>query len=432
MLRNLVWLCCALILAGCAVNPVTGRNELALTSISTQQEIEMGQKAFPQVLQTMGAAYPDPDLEAYVNQVGLRVARASHRPHLPYTFKVVDDSTPNAFALPGGSIAISRGLLTGLQNEAQLASVLGHEIGHVTARHAVQGMQRSSLLNLGLAVLNAATDQTPYGTLAGPTGQLAAGLIDKTYSREQESESDRLGIDYMVKAGYNPLGSVQVQEYFYRQIEGGASPSWLAGLFRSHPFSRERMLANDHYVHKYYTNTLNNPAYSLKVDPFQLATQKLREQQPGFELYDRGRRQERKGDLPGAISTYLQAAAKAPDQPLILTGLGMAYLKAEDFGSARRHLSRAVQLQGEYYLSRLGLGYIFLQQKKVDRAMDELEQSMDLYPTAQGGFLLAEAYEQKGRRQEALQLYQAVARADTRGELGRRAAQRAAALTGRR
>lgn len=431
MFKKTLWSVCILLLAGCAVNPVTGRNELALTTVSSQQEIEMGQKAFPQVLQSMGAAYPDPQLEAYVNRVGLRLARVSHRPDLPYQFKVVDDSVPNAFALPGGAIAISRGLLVGLQNEAQLAAVLGHEIGHVTARHAVQGMQRSSLLNLGMAVLGAAADQTPYGSLAKPASQLAAGLVDKTYSREQESEADRLGIDYMVKAGYNPTGSVQVQEYFYRQIEGGAQPSWLAGLFRSHPFSKERMLANEAYIRQHYAQALSSPAYQLAVDPFQVATRKLKQAKTGFDLYDKARQQERKGGLRQAISTYLQAAAKAPDQPLILTGLGMAYLKAEDVGSARRHLSRAVQLQRDYYLPHLGLGYVFLQQKKNARAIAELERSMDLFSTAQGGFLLAEGYEKAGRSREAFKLYQAVAKTDPGSKLGRSAAQRASRLVGR-
>lgn len=226
-----------LLLAGCAVNPVTGRNELALMSISTPEEIEIGKKTFPEVLQQMGGAYPDAALETYVNQVGTRMGRLSHRPDLPYQFRVVNDSTPNAFALPGGYIAISRGLLVGLKNESQLASVLGHEVGHVTARHSVQGMQRSSMLNLGVAVLGAAADTTGYGGLARPAGDLAANLINNTYSRDQESESDRLGIDYMVKAGYDPLGSVQVQDYFYRQVEGGLTRTGFQGCF-AHIHSR--------------------------------------------------------------------------------------------------------------------------------------------------------------------------------------------------
>ena len=149
-----LWPCLTLAgLAGCAVNPATGRTELALIPVSTSQEIAIGEKTFPQAVQQMGGEYPDARLAAYVNQVGLRLGRASQRPDLPYQFKVVNDSTPNAFALPGGFIAITRGLLINMDNEAQLAAILGHEIGHVTARHAVQGLQRGALLNVALSVL---------------------------------------------------------------------------------------------------------------------------------------------------------------------------------------------------------------------------------------------------------------------------------------
>ncbi len=225
------------VLAGCAANPVTGRSELALMSVSPQQEVEMGKASFAQALQSMGGTYPDVSSSAYVDRVGQRVARRSHRPEIKYSFKVVNDSAPNAFALPGGFIAISRGLLISLENEAQLAAVLGHEIGHVTARHSVQGMQRSSLLGATVSLLGSVAG-AQYGALVSQIGGVTANLVDKSYSRDQESESDQLGIDYMVLAGYAPQGAVELQEIFYRKIEGGQDPAWLSGLFRSHPFSR--------------------------------------------------------------------------------------------------------------------------------------------------------------------------------------------------
>lgn len=416
------------LLGGCAVNPVTGRQELALTSVSPQQEIELGKQAFPQVLQKMGGTFQDPELEAYVNQVGQRLGRVSHRPELHFEFKVLNDSAPNAFALPGGFIAISRGLLVGMRNEAELAAVLGHEIGHVTARHSVQGMQRGSLLSAGLAVLAGATGQSSYGPLAQRAGELAAGLINNSYSREQESEADRLGIDYMVRAGYNPLGSVQLQEYFYKQVEKGANHSWLTGLFRTHPFSRDRMLANRQYADSHYPRQMQSSDYLLAPEPFLKATAKLRELEPGYALYDQARQQERKGDTNGAIATYLQAAAKAPDRPLILTGLGMAYLRAEDQLSARRYLEQAVKLDDGYFQSQLGLGYIYLQRKEPVKAQPHLQKSLDLLPTGQAAYLLAEVHEQQGEKTKALELYQAVAEADPGGQLGKAAAARAAAL----
>ncbi|BCR05253.1 hypothetical protein DESUT3_23220 [Desulfuromonas versatilis] len=416
---------------GCAVNPVTGRSELALMQVSTQEEVDIGQKTFPQVIQQMGGEYPDPALAAYVNRVGQRLGRVSARSDLPYQFKVVNDSSPNAFALPGGFIAVSRGLLVNMENEAQLAAVLGHEVGHVDARHSVQGMQRGTLLNVGMAVLSGVAGDTGLGTLAQQAGGLAANLIDKSYSRDQERESDALGIDYMVRSGYDPQGAIQLQEFFYRKIEGGAEPMWLTGLFRSHPFSKERLDANRDYVRRQYPQTLNNPNYSLLPQPLQQATARLRSVKGAYELYDEARKLEGQGNLSGAVASYLKAAAAAPEESLILTGLGMAYLKAEDTQSARRHLQKAAQLQPEYFLTRLGLGYAYLQGGQNPQAVSELEASMKLLPTLQGAYLLAEGYEKTGQRQKALSLYQDVAKADPNGKLGQAAAKRAQALGGR-
>lgn len=418
----------SLFCCGCAVNPATGKRELALFQVSTVQEIGIGEKTFPQALQQMGGAYPDPQLNAYVDALGKRLGRLSQRAELPYHFRVVNDSTPNAFALPGGFIAVSRGLLVNLENEAQLAAVLGHEVGHVTARHAVQGMQRGTLFNLGLAVLSGVSGDTAYGPLAQQAGRLTASLLDKRYSREQERESDRLGIDYMVRSGYDPQGAVQVQEFFFRQLEGGAEPMWLAGLFRTHPFSKERMLANREYIDSSYPR---NAGLALAPDPFREATARLRKVQPGYELYEEARRLEVQDSLAAALETYHRALEAAPNEALIYTGLGLASLKAGDLNPARRYLQKAVQLDGGYYRSHLGLGYVYLQKGENLAAVKAAERSVELLPTLQGGFLLAEGYEKTGRRQQALELYREVAGADPGGRLGRAAAEKVRTLEGR-
>jgi predicted Zn-dependent protease len=274
------------------------------------------------------------------------------------------------------------------------------------------------------------TGDTAYGPLAQQAGELSAALLDRSYSRDQERESDLLGIDYMVQASYNPQGAVQVQEFFYRQLEGGTEPMWLSGLFRTHPFSKERMLANEAYIRSRYAQTLNQPNYVLRPETLQSATARLRQSRKGYELYDQARKLEEAGNLPQAVTVYLQAAAAAPDESLILTGLGMAYLKAEDATSARPHLTRAVQLDGNYYLSRRGFGYALLKKGDNSGAVRELEASMKLLPTLQGGYLLAEGYEKTGQPQKALELYRAVAQADPNGKLGRSAAERVRALGG--
>jgi len=428
MRRWLVLILFVLFAYGCVVNPVTGRRELALMQVSENEEITMGEKTFPTAVQQLGGEYPDVALSDYVSGVGVKLGRQSERPNLPWSFRVVNDSTPNAFALPGGYIAITRGLLVHLENEAQLAAVLGHEIGHVTARHAVQGIQRGTLLNAALAVLSQAAGETGYGPLAQQVGSLTASLLEKAYSREQERESDRLGIDYMVKAGYDPQGAVQLQEFFYRQMEGGTEPGWVTGLFRTHPFSKERMDANRAYIAERYGSS---HFQGLRADPFQKAVEKLRSTEKGYELYDRARKLEGEGDTSGAIALYLDAAAAAPDESLILTGLGMAYLRSDDLNSARIHLSKAVKLDDKYYLSRMGLGYVYLQHGKPATGVSHLEASMKLLPTLQGGYLLAEGYEKTGENEKALELYKAVAQADSGGKLGRSAEERIKALGGR-
>ncbi|MCD4688089.1 MAG: M48 family metalloprotease [Desulfuromonadaceae bacterium] len=412
------------LLAGCAVNPVTGRQELALFQVSTSEEISIGQQTFPRALQQMGGEVADPQLAEYVQRVGDALAKISQRPDLPYQFKVFNDSAPNAFALPGGFVGISRGLLSALENEAQLASVLGHELGHVTARHSVQAMQRGSLLGLGTAVLGGVAGQGGYGIVTQQAGQLAAGLLENTYSREQERESDRLGVDYLVLAGYDPHGAVQLQEYFYRKVEQGAEPMWLAGLFRTHPFSKERMLELQQYVAERYASTVGSPLYVLKPQSFVRAVAGLRRLQQGYTLYDQARQFEGQGQLSKAIAVYLQAATAAPDQALILTALGTAYLKAGDLVAGQQHLNRAVQLDGQYYRSRLGMGYLLLEQEDYPRAVRELEASMALLPTLQGAYLLAGAYEGNRQLAQAVEMYRAVAKADAGGRLGQAAAER--------
>jgi len=154
----------------------------------------------------------------------------------------------------------------------------------------------------------------------------------------------------------------------------------------------------------------------------------LHKDRPGYQLYETAKQREQSGELHGAISIYLQAATAAPDQPQILTGLGLAYLLAGNLRSARVHLQQAVRLQPAYFLSRMGLGYVDLQLQRYTEAIANLEKSVKLLPMTRNRFLLAESYEKNGQAQAAIPLYQAVAGSDRGGKLGRAAAQRLQAL----
>lgn len=185
-------------LAACATNPVTGKRELSL--MSEEQEIQIGREQDVQVRKEMGV-YSDEALQKYIMDIGVRLSRVSERPELPWHYTVVDSPAINAFALPGGYIYITRGILASLNSEAQLAGVLGHEIGHVTHRHTAESMTQQSLMGLGLGALEVAS---PTLRRYDGAAQQALGLMFLSYSRAHETEADQLGVEYATRAGYDP------------------------------------------------------------------------------------------------------------------------------------------------------------------------------------------------------------------------------------
>src|SRR5690606_471691 len=214
-----------LLFAACVRNPATGQRQFSL--ISEAQEIQMGREYDAQIVASLGL-YPDTALQRYVQELGSRLAATSERPHLPWTFRVLDDPVVNAFALPGGYIYVTRGILAYLGSEAELASVLGHEIGHVTARHSVSRMSTQQLAQLGLAV----------GVLLRPELESVAGLANAglsvlflKYSRDDERQSDDLGLRYMRRGGYDPREMADVfamLESVSSAEGGGRVPEWLS------------------------------------------------------------------------------------------------------------------------------------------------------------------------------------------------------------
>lgn len=211
----------------CATNPVSGKKQITL--MSEAEEIAIGREMDQQVRQEMGV-YDDPELQRYVEDIGLELARASHRPNLPWTFAVVDSPAVNAFALPGGYIYITRGILPYLSDEAELAGVLGHEVGHVTARHAVEQYTRAAGTSLGLTLASIFfPGARPFGDLAS-TG---LGLLFLKYSRDDELQSDRLGAEYAARGGWDPDGVAGMLRTLSRLDETSGSdrrgtPNWLA------------------------------------------------------------------------------------------------------------------------------------------------------------------------------------------------------------
>jgi predicted Zn-dependent protease len=197
-MRLVFALVAAVLMTACATNPVTGKRELSF--MSEEQEISVGRELDAQVRQEMGL-YENPELQSYVQELGLRIARSSQRPNLPWSFAVVDSPAVNAFALPGGFIYITRGILPYLDNEAQLVGVLGHEIGHVTARHAAQQYTRGVGTSLGVLVGSIFVPQiAPFSDLA----QGGLGVLFLKFGRDDELQADALGAEYTAANGWDP------------------------------------------------------------------------------------------------------------------------------------------------------------------------------------------------------------------------------------
>lgn len=232
--RNLLPLAVLLAASSCAVNPATGDRQLSL--VSESQEIQMGREADQQIVASMGL-YGDEELQRYVSRLGEELAARSERPDLPWTFRVIDDPTVNAFALPGGFIYVTRGILSHLASEAELVGVLGHEIGHVTARHSVNQMSRAQLAQLGLGIGMIFSEEIrAVGDLAGA----GLGLLFLKFGRDDEREADELGVRYMTRLDYDARELAHVMAMLARSSElqsgSGKVPEWLS----THPDPENR------------------------------------------------------------------------------------------------------------------------------------------------------------------------------------------------
>jgi predicted Zn-dependent protease len=222
-MRSAAWCAASLLALGCAINPVSGHRELAL--VSEAQEIEMGRAWSTEVTSAFGIV-PDADLQAYVSSVGLSLAALTERPKLPWDFTVIEDAAVNAFALPGGFIFVTRGLLTHMNSEAELASVLGHESGHVAARHSVQQMSRQQLAAVGFGIGSAIS---PTLAKFGDVASAGVGLLFLKYGRDDETQADRLGFRYALADGYDTRQMIDLFQMLQRDAAlsgAGRLPEW--------------------------------------------------------------------------------------------------------------------------------------------------------------------------------------------------------------
>ncbi|WP_286222557.1 M48 family metalloprotease [Marinobacter apostichopi] len=408
----------ALTLAGCSVNPVTGESQLSL--IPENQELSMGAEQYTPTQQTQGGQfYMDPELTLYVREVGQKLAEVSDRPDLPYEFVVLNSSTPNAWALPGGKIAINRGLLTKFDDEAQLASVLGHEIVHAAARHSVQRMQQGMLISAGVAGLGfALSDNEWAGVLMGGAA-IGAQLALAQYSQSDELESDYYGILYMKKAGYDPTAAVELQQLFLELSEGRDS-GFIQGMFATHPPSAKRVQRNRELV-----DEIGAGGYRGE-DVYERKLATLRKLQPAYDAHDEARKLASEDNLDAALKKINEAIRLAPDEAMFYTLRGRIYKEQEKLQQASDDFDKAVSLYPEMFVYRIYNGLNALELNNLDKARTNLERANQVVPTSIAYLRLGDIAAQQNRRDDAIAYYTKAAEAG--GNVAKEAQQKLEAL----
>ena len=410
------------LLPACAVNPVSGESELNFMSES--REIALGNALREQANQQFNAQpADDPGLSAYVSEIGQKLAGASHRPRLTWHFKVVNSSQVNAFAMPGGNIFITRGILLNLYSEDALASILGHEIGHVTARHAAQQYTRASLI--GVVVKAAGAGAGAFGgRLAGQLGEalagVAGGLVLTSYSRDQERQADLLGYEYMTKNGYNPRGQVETF-MMMKSLEKG-EPDAIQLMLSTHPLTSERIAEARRRVENTPASLRDKPLQTGRYDKM-LAKQ--RERAPAYAAMDQGDAYLKDKQYGMALNKYREAARLFPAEGLFPTKAAICELHNKDLHSALEFSQRAATLSPDLFLAQFLAGYLKARTGDVSGGVANLRQAVSILPdNALANYVLGAAFEKNGERYLAAGYYRKTVQLDPKGKIGRAAYKR--------
>ena len=401
------------LLTSCAVDPVTGQNELVF--LSKADEIALDRKQAPYQFSSDYGVVQDVQLNAYINRVGLEIAARSHRPQMPYSFRAVNAAYINAYAMPGGSIAATRGILVELENEAELAALLGHEIGHVNARHAAEAATRGTLANLLLAGATVATSAAGYGNAAGLVQQLGgmgAGALLAHYSRDNEREADALGMEYMTRTGYSPLGMIQLMEVLVKN--GHRRPGAIELMFATHPMSGERLqwarqAANTTYA-RFRSGAMNRERY---MDH----TRGLRRIKGAIEAMGKANSLLNQGKYTEADPLLARALRIAPDDYAALVMRARCRLGLKKNREAGRLALAAIKAYPSEAQGHLVAAMALFGEKKYNQAYQQFDSYDQLLPgNPEITFFKGLCLEKMGNRAGAARYYRAYLQRVRRGK----------------
>lgn len=401
---------CVITVAGCTTNAVTGKRQFTMP---ITQQVAIGNRQYSPSLQQQGGRYiVDPELNLYIASVGKKLS--VHSPlKLPYEFTVIDNEVPNAWALPGGKMAINTGLLVLLEDEAQLAAVLGHEIIHAAAEHSARQMAQAQLIGFGALAVGVAARDNEYAQYIGLGTALASGVWQAKYGRDQELEADHYGMNMMSKAGYEPQGAVELQQTFVTLSQGRDS-NWLDNLFASHPPSQERVEKNKERAATLPRGTRNRAAY-------QRAIKQLKADMDAESAHKAALKQ---ADAKNYNEAYIQVNSAIRKQPkaakyYITKGNILSAMKREN--EAYDAYSLAASRNPDFFLGHLHKGLVGKKLNKHTAAERALEKSMKLLALPITAYHLGDYAQRRGDKQTAVKLLRFAAQ--DKGDVGQAAAQ---------
>ncbi|MCP4696713.1 MAG: M48 family metalloprotease [Gammaproteobacteria bacterium] len=406
---------------GCAVNPVTGEKQLML--MSEGQEIQVDKEQSPHQFSNDYGVVQDPGLNKYIAQLGNGLAEKSHRPQMPYSFQAVNASYVNAYTFPAGSVATTRGIMVELDNEAELAGLLGHEIGHVNARHAGQRATKGMLAGLattGAVALLQTSKYKDYAPMVQQAAGFGAGALLAYYSRDNERQADGLGMDYMTLGGQNPNGMVGLMEVL--QGMSKHKPSAIEMMFATHPMSDERYETAKRSAAGKYKHMRNA---SLNKERYMDNTAGLRKIKGAIEAMQNGEKHMAKEEFDKAASQFDKALRIAPDDYAALVLMAKCQVAMNKPDQARRYSERAKRVNPTEAQAHHVNGVAQLAQNRFQAAYRDFSKYERLLPGNPNTiFLKAVSLESMHNKPEAAREYNRYLRSVRGGEQAQYAQQR--------
>ena len=327
-------------LTGCATDPITGQQ--VIVGMSEEGEVGIDRQHSPKQFSADYGPVQDDALNRYVNNLELSLGRNTHRPNVPYNARVVNANYINAYTFPGGSMACTRGIMLDMDSEDELAALLGHETGHVNARHSAKQAGRGMIAQAGAMAVNVAVAMSDYkgaAPLANIATQVGASALLAGYSRADERQADSLGMEYMTRAGYNPDGMVNLMDMLRDQNK--AKPSLLQTMFSSHPMSDERYATAKRESEETYGSMRNK---KLMRERYMDNTASLRRIAPSVKAQQEGESLMAKQSFDEAEASFARALKVAPDDYCGNVLMGKCLIAQKQYAEADKHFARATQV----------------------------------------------------------------------------------------